>query len=245
MVRGLLKTSLSPSLRFALREVANEWRNQRVHRASSRRASQLSKGEPIRLNLGSGRHPKPGWVNVDLFDATADLHLDLREPFPFASNSAVYIYTEHFFEHLNYPNVLEAMAAQVETADRPSEARGFLRECWRVLVPGGVLDIVVPDAERKIGQYVNRHTAMFPIGDQWWGPKWCDTPMHCVNYLFRQGREHKYAYDFETLSSVLESIRFVEIRRRPFDPTMDAPDHVTGSLSVVAKKSSLDGVGIC
>jgi len=54
---------------------------------------------------------------------------------------------------------------------------------------------------------------------EWWGPKWCDTPMHCVNYLFRQGREHKYAYDEETLHRVLHAAQgvappAVEIQRR-------------------------------
>ena len=231
-----MKAGLSRSLRLALREVATEWRNQRLHRASSRKAAQLSAGEPIRLNLGSGKRLKPEWVNVDLFEPAADLRLDLREPFPFADRSVAHVYCEHFFEHLNYPNVADAMAAQVEAPDRPSEALGFLRECWRVLTPGGVLDIVVPDAERRIGQYVKRDTERFPMGDDWWGPKWCDTPMHCVNYLFRQGREHKYAYDYETLRRVLESVGFVEIRRRPFDPAMDAADHETGSLCVLARK---------
>ena len=56
----------------------------------------------------------------------------------------------------------------------------------------------MPDAEGLIAEYVARREVGFPM-DRWWGPKWCDTPMHCVHYLFRQGREHKYAYGEETL----------------------------------------------
>jgi predicted SAM-dependent methyltransferase len=127
------------------------------------------------------------------------------------------------------------MGWTLETTDSPSEALGFLRECSRVLVVGGTLDIVVPDAEGLIGEYVKRHDSGFPRYE-WWGPKWCDTAMHCVNYLFRQGRDHKYAYDFETLQSLLEKERFVDIVRRDFDPTLDAANHEIGSLCVVAKR---------
>lgn len=225
-------------MRAALGQVADEWRNQRVHRASARRAAALTAHGPIRLNLGCGDKRKPGWVNVDLHAPDADLRLDLREPLPFPDGSVEYIYCEHFFEHLDFPNVEDAMATVLETPERPSEALSFLRECLRVLIPGGVLDVVVPDAERKIGMYVRRHEEPFPAGPDWWGPAWCDTPMHCINYLFRQGREHKYAYDEETLARVFRSVGFVDVRRRPSDPSLDAPSHAIGSLCMVGRKGA-------
>jgi predicted SAM-dependent methyltransferase len=238
MFRRLVRARLSRSLRFALRQAALELRVQRLHRASCRDARRLERGgDPLRLNLASGHHPKPGWINVDLFAPAADLRLDLREPLPFSDNAVAYIYAEHFFEHLEYPNVFTSLGWDLETPESPSEALGFLRECRRVLMPGGVLDVVVPDAEGMIGEYVGRHQVEFPM-HPWWGPKWCDTPMHCVNYLFRQGREHKYAYDEETLVRVLESTGFVQVTRRAFDPTRDAPNHDVGSLCVTASKPS-------
>jgi len=111
----------------------------------------------------------------------------------------------------------------------------FLRECRRVLAPGGILDIVVPDAEGIVQEYADRHTSGFPKYE-WWGPKWCDTPMHCVHYLFRQGREHKYAYDEETLARVLQSAGFVDVVRRSYDPARDAANHVIGSLCMTGVK---------
>jgi hypothetical protein len=60
--------------------------------------------------------------------------------------------------------------------------------------------------------------------------------MHCVNYVFRQGREHKYAYDEQTLARVLESAGFAEVVRRPFDPARDAANHEIGSLCMIATK---------
>jgi len=183
------------------------------------------------VNLACGFHPKPGWINVDLFAPEADLHLDLRRPLPFDDRCARYIYVEHFFEHLDYPNVFESMGWDFEGRSTPSEALQFLRECRRVLVVGGVLDVIVPDAEGMIAEYVE-HRA---VAD-WWGPTWCDTRMHRLNYLFRQGREHKYAYDEETLGNLLRTAGFSDTKRRPFDPVTDAPNHAIGSLCVTATK---------
>jgi hypothetical protein len=86
-----------------------------------------------------------------------------------------------------------------------------------------------------IGEYVSRHEQPFPRYS-WWGPAWCDTPMHIVNYVFRQGREHKYAYDDETLAAALERTGFVNVMRRPFDAAMDAENHEIGSLCMRAAK---------
>jgi predicted SAM-dependent methyltransferase len=237
MWRKAAKALLPGPIWVALRQVALEVQVARLHRRGVRQAARLRTADTLlRLNLGSGNVPKEAWINVDLFGPVADLRLDLRRPLPFADNSASYIYSEHFFEHLDYPNVTRSMGWDLE-GDGPSEALQFLRECKRVLAPGGILDVVVPDTEGMIGVYVARHSVTESVGP-WWGPTWCDTGMHRVNYLFRQGRQHKYAYDEETLSRVLESVGFQDIRHRPFDPGMDAPNHVIGSLCMTAKKST-------
>jgi predicted SAM-dependent methyltransferase len=171
---------------------------------------------------------------VDL-SPSADLQLDLREPLPFADESIAEIYTEHFLEHLDLPNVEDPTGWEFEAGARRSDARSFLRECHRVLARGGVLDVVVPDAECIVTEYAERRHRRFPA-HEWWGPKWCTTPMHCVNYVFRQGREHKYAYDEETLSEVLRGAGFTSVARRPFDPARDAENHAIGSLCMHAVK---------
>jgi predicted SAM-dependent methyltransferase len=209
----------------------------RRHRVSVRQVHRLLDRKPLRLNLASGSRPKPGgWVNVDLFAAHADLRLDLREPLPFPENSASHIYCEHFFEHLEYPSLWDAMGKELDLPGLPSEALQFLRECRRVLLPGGILDIVVPDAERALVHYSRRHQGGFPIDSNWWGPKWVDTPIHRINYMFRQGREHKYAYDGETLMAIFASVGFEDVSRRDYDPSMDSPDHNMGSLFVMGRK---------
>jgi predicted SAM-dependent methyltransferase len=237
VLRAFLKRRMSRGLRRSLVNLKQEFRIHRLHRASLKRAPVLAnRHAEIRLNLGSGLRPKQGagWINIDLSE-TADLRLDLREPLPFGDNSVAQIYTEHFLEHLHYPNQDDSSSWQVEAPERPSEVMSFLRECRRVLVPGGLLDVVVPDAECIVNEYCARRQAPFPMY-AWWGPKWCSTAMHCVNYVFRQGTEHKYAYDEETLASVLRSAEFVAVTRRLFDPVIDADNHEIGSLCMIARK---------
>ena len=239
MWKSFIKSRIPGPVWFGLQQLALEIRVARLHRDGVRNAARLaSRDTPLRLNLASGRVPKPGWINVDLFGPVADLRLDLRRPLPFRERSTSYIYVEHFFEHLDLPNVTESTGWDFEGEGRPSEALQFLRERHRVLSPGGVLDLVVPDTEGMIGVYVGRHGEPEQPEVPWWGPRWCDTHMHRVNYLFRQGREHKYAYDEETLARVVRSAGFDDVRRRPFDPAIDAPTHVIGSLCMTAKKTA-------
>ena len=91
---SLARRYTSRGLRQALRTVAAEAAINRQHRRGLRAARQFAGARNLQIQLGSGGQPKPGWVNVDLF-ADADVHLDLREPLPFADDSARIVYAEH------------------------------------------------------------------------------------------------------------------------------------------------------
>jgi predicted SAM-dependent methyltransferase len=159
----------------------------------------------VKLNLGCGPCIKPGWINVDSWSAGADLQLDLRESLPFPDGCASFIHSEHFFEHLEYP----------------FPARTFLLECCRILKLGGILSLGVPDTEWPMVCYATGERAYFDWVRKF-DPSWCNTRMHNLNYHFRQGKEHKYAYDLETLKQILEETGFIQIERRCFDPELDS-----------------------
>jgi len=83
------------------------------------------------LNLGCGGHFHSDWVNVDI--APHDprvLQHDLQSRLPFEDSSFAAVYHSHVLEHIP-----------------KSQAAAFLNECHRVLAPGGVLRVVVPDLE--------------------------------------------------------------------------------------------------
>lgn len=90
------------------------------------------------LNLGCGQHFHPEWINVD-FTSTGEgvIAHNLRQGIPFATQSVDVVYHSHLLEHLP-----------------KTEAPGFLQDCFRVLLPGGVLRVVVPDLEQITRLYL-------------------------------------------------------------------------------------------
>ena len=90
------------------------------------------------LNLGCGSRYVPDWVNVDLISTGPGvIPHDLRKGLPFPDDSFHVVYHSHLLEHF----------------DR-SDAPGFLRECLRVLRPGGAIRVVVPDLEQIVRSYL-------------------------------------------------------------------------------------------
>lgn len=220
-VRESIKAHMSTGLKRAIRNALDEFAIQRRHHASVKRVKQLSANSQLKLNVGCGKNIKSGWINIDLFSKAADFHLDVREDLPFPDEAASFVYSEHFFEHLEFPE----------------QAMKFLRESWRVLIPGGVFSVGVPDTEWPLRAYVTGDEEYFRFarGASWY-PKWCNTRMHTVNFHFRQNAEHKYAYDFETLARVLDESGFVSIARRPFNSNLDSEARRIGTLYVDARK---------
>jgi predicted SAM-dependent methyltransferase len=166
-----------------------------------------------------------GRINVDL-RPDADLQLDVREDLPFDDGAVSIVYSEHFMEHLEYP----------------SEVMHLLGESLRVLEPGGIFSVGVPDAGETLLQYAQG--SLSALMQEWsrdkslqWFPSWVwATPMHCVNFFFRQSGEHRYAYDVETLARVLGDAGFASVERRNFSSELDSEHRREGTLYVDARK---------
>ena len=69
-------------------------------------------------------------------------------------------------------------------------------------MPNGVLRILVPGIERIIRAYVANDEEFFRIQEQM-HPSWCTTKLEHLLYAVQQNGEHKYGYDFETISKLL------------------------------------------
>ncbi len=192
-----------------------------VHQNGKWRARKFRQAKDLKLHLGCGANYKQGWVNIDIGNKV-DLNLDLRRPLPLPSQCCQVIYSEHFLEHIGYPQ----------------PAQLFLSECYRVLMAGGLLSISVPDTELILNSYVHGGTDAYYAAQEKWNPAWCQTRMDHVNFSFRQNGNHHYAYDYETLAFILDKAGFSEIKRRSYDPGLDREDRIVGSLYVECCKAA-------
>lgn len=193
-----------------------------------RKLERLIRQKGLRLNVACGPHVLPGFVNIDLRASHRDVvALDCRRPLPFTFDSIAGIRAEHFFEHL----------------EPREEVPLFLAECRRALASGGVLRVIVPDAERFLRAYCRDDLSGFrelavPIPF----PEDLPTRMDVVNHTFHQWHEHRWGYDFETLAHRLRFAGFARVERMSFgsslDPELasDREEHAPYSLYVDAVK---------
>lgn len=91
------------------------------------------------LNLGCGGRYHVDWVNVDFTARSKSVIVhDLSKGIPAADNTYDVVYHSHLLEHFS-----------------KDDAPAFIKECYRVLSPGGTLRVVVPDLEAIAKAYLN------------------------------------------------------------------------------------------
>jgi predicted SAM-dependent methyltransferase len=184
----------------------------------------------ILVNVGCGPFVLPGFVNVDLFrHASEVVPWDCRWSLPFSDGAAKGIRAEHFFEHL----------------EAREEAPAFLTDCHRVLEPGGVIRIIVPDVGRMLHAYCRGPTDLSGFRDLAVPDPFPDdlpTRMDVVNHAFHQWHEHRWGYDAEALIHRLETAGFVDACQTDFGVSRlaklaaDREEHRPYSLYVEARK---------
>ena len=156
----------------------------------------------LKLNLGCGFNLLAGWENHD-----EDVDLRLR-PLPWRDGSVQFILLEHVLEHFNC-----------------AIGYSILEECFRILAPGGVLRVCVPDvtqvarADPSYVEFLKRHG-------------WPESP---VKALATQ-HGHEMLYTAETLSIILQSIGFAPERAKPHVSSHPELCNVEGHHKIIGRK---------
>ncbi len=205
-------------------------RNELLQLRRSRMKEQLallgvdSTAKDLQLHIGCGPGHLPGWINIDVHPAPLAMNVLWGLPFPDRSASRVFV--SHLLEHLFFPR----------------DVSYFLAELNRVMAPGGIVRIVVPDIEQCIAAYAANDRSFFASRRETWS-WWPENTTRLQDFLAYAGagaepaylfEAHKYGYDFETLAKVLGEAGFERVRASAYmaseDPALRV-DHV----SAVAK----------
>jgi SAM-dependent methyltransferase len=213
--RRVAQTLLAPSRRSALALAPTAAERPRERR----RAEAAARARNLRLHLGSALQPKQGWLNVDLFGHPVDLAWNLARGLPFPDGSAEAIFHEHVLAHLT----LEAAANLIE-------------ECLRVLGPGGVKRIAVPDAGRYLSFYAKGRQGLIDA----YRPGRPTKLLAAQEILYLHG--HRSARDLETLELFVRTAGFEQCEGRGFgdsriEPCPDSPHCEQEPIYVEAVKA--------
>jgi SAM-dependent methyltransferase len=143
---------------------------------------------PVRkLQIGAGGNAIEGWLSTDIRPISPDVaYLDAARPFPFADQTFDYVYCEHMIEHIPWRRGL-----------------ALLRECRRVLKPGGALRVATPNLAAILGL---RGPALDPVADRyvtWVTSRYLEGlpgphPTFVINNAFRNWG-HQFLYDEHVL----------------------------------------------
>lgn len=183
-----------------------------------------SKKLVMRLNIGCGLSPTEGYRNFDnslsirlskipLLTKLASLfgiisaeqiqfidfvrsnnieYGDITKGLPVKSESCEVVYSSHTLEHL----------------DR-GEAEQFCKEILRILRPGGIVRIVIPDLKRHVLEYLNTGDADQFIKSTYMGVCKPKTLSQRIQMAVVGPRHHQWMYDGHSLSKLLISQGFI------------------------------------
>lgn len=183
----------------------------------------------LRLNLGCGLNAFPGWVNIDeSWGPWLARHRWTKAMLRSAGALSPYQYSVAWPENIVRRDVTRGLpwpsgsAAAIYSANminrlHPADVPTLLAECLRVLAPGGLLRVVLPDLESRVNSYLLDKQTKPDAGDllmKWLSGRplrWRRFP-HVLIEAARY-RPIGWAFDFDSFSRLADEAGFVSAKR--------------------------------
>ena len=161
--------------------------------------SYLNNNSSRKLHIGAGDNFLQGWLNTDIhYRYKKVAFLNAARVFPFEDNTFDYIFSEHQIEHITYP-----------------QAKFMLNECFRILKPNGKIRISTPNLKTLVSLCDDDKNKLKERYIHWltdnYLPELAKEQKYSATYAINNAYSrwgHKFIYDYETLSRVLEDIGF-------------------------------------
>lgn len=153
-----------------------------------------------KLHIGCQHHIITEWLNVDIRPSLSDVaYLDATKTFPLPSDSFDCVFSEHMIEHINLEQGVH-----------------MLRECNRVLKPGGRIRLVTPDIALLQNLLMDPgradHAAYIEFSRRYFTNPIVFNEVVVVNNFFRDWG-HQFIYNEATLGGLLQMAGFRDIVR--------------------------------
>jgi len=164
-----------------------------------------SQVEKVKLNIGSFTvMSKDNWVNADILDLSSYAgqngykfkQFDATKGIPYKNNEVDLIITSHFMEHITR-----------------QEGTQFLKECFRVMKPNGIIRIAVPNM-KLITQYYLEDASFKNTFKENEGVKNSEDITEAYWNFITAG--HKTAYDEDSLGKKMKEVGFIEVNKSLF-----------------------------
>lgn len=181
-----------------------------------------SEKKEVKLHIGCGKRYIPGFIHIDIRKFPhIDYVASVDKLNMFKDKSVDLIYSCCLLEHF-----------------KRYETENVLKEWYRVLKPGGILRLSVPDFEKLIEVYLKYHDLKLVLGA-------------LVGRQDYPENTHYMVFDFEILSELLKKVGFKRVYRydwrktihkdyddysQAYIPHMDKERGILISLNLEAKK---------
>ena len=163
-----------------------------------------------KLHLGCGHNVIDGWLNTDVMSLRRDVpYLNAIKRFPFDDGEFDCVFSEHLIEHFPFAHGL-----------------AMLKECHRILKPGGRIRITTPDLTFLIQLCCAQKSDVVREYIEWVVAKFSPSPPPGAGEAlvvndFMRNWGHQFIYDEETMRLSLRNAGFSDVVRRELNASDD------------------------